>query len=51
MTGVQTCALPISRKHVVTEISFEDGRKGTITGDVRIDDMPVHGSELREAAE
>jgi len=40
-----------THKHVVTEISFEDGRKGTIAGDVRIEDMPVHASVMREAAE
>ncbi len=38
-------------KHVVTEISFEDGRKATIAGDVRIEDMPVHATVTREAAE
>ncbi len=38
-------------KHVVTEIAFEDGRKGTITGNVRIEDMDVHPAGVREAAE
>ena len=38
-------------KHVVTEIAFEDGRKGTITGDVRIEDMDVHAAVTKEAAE
>ena len=40
-----------TEKHVVTEIAFEDGRKGTITGDVRIEDMTVHATATREAAE
>ncbi len=40
-----------TQKHVVTEIVFEDGRKGTITGDVRIDDMEPYPIERREAAE
>ncbi len=40
-----------TEKHVVTEIAFEDGRKGTITGDVRIEDMQVHATAKREAAE
>ena len=43
------------RCHVVTEVTFEDGRKGTVEGDVRIIDMktyPAQGTEpLREAAE
>ena len=29
-------------KHVVTEIAFEDGRKGTIAGHVRIEDMDIY---------
>ena len=40
-----------TEKHVVTEIAFEDGRKGIITGDVKIVDMQVHPTERREAAE
>ena len=28
--------------HIKTEVTFEDGRKGTIEGNVRIVDMPVH---------
>ena len=38
-------------KHVVTEISFEDGRKGVITGDVKIEDMDVYPTAKKEAAE
>ena len=41
--------------HFAIEVTFEDGRKGTVTGDVRIVDMksyPAHAAEpLREAAE
>ena len=37
-------------KHVVTEIAFEDGRKGVITGDVKIEDMDVHAAKTRVAA-
>jgi long-chain acyl-CoA synthetase len=37
-------------KHVVTEISFEDGRKGVITGDVKIEDMDVHAAKTGVAA-
>ena len=39
--------------HIATEVTFEDGRKGTIEGDVRIVDMPVYGlaDATREAAE
>jgi long-chain acyl-CoA synthetase len=43
-----------SRAHIKTEVTFEDGRKGMIEGDVRIVDMPVHqpqGAVLKEAAE
>ena len=40
-----------TEKHVVTEIAFEDGRKGSITGDVKIEDMTVHPTAQREAAE
>jgi len=39
-----------TEKHVVTEISFEDGRKGVITGDVKIVDMEIHPT-TKEAAE
>ncbi len=39
------------RKHVVTEIAFEDGRKGTITGDVAIETMPIYPTAAKEAAE
>ncbi len=39
-----------TQKHVVTEISFEDGRKGVITGDVRIEDMDVHPAKTEAAA-
>src|SRR5262245_5380604 len=39
--------------HVVTEMTFEDGRKGVVQGDLRIIDMPIYPTrgELREAAE
>jgi long-chain acyl-CoA synthetase len=41
--------------HAVTEVTFEDGRKGTVEGDLRIVDVatyPVRAAEpLREAAE
>jgi len=41
--------------HVATEMTFEDGRKATVEGDVRIVDMQIHPSRaaepLREAAE
>jgi long-chain acyl-CoA synthetase len=41
--------------HVVTEVTFEDGRKGTIEGNVRIVDMQTYPSRaaqpMREAAE
>ena len=43
-----------SRAHIKTEVTFEDGRKGMIEGDVRIVDMPVHRPQdavLKEAAE
>jgi long-chain acyl-CoA synthetase len=41
------------RAHIRTEVTFEDGRKGVIEGDVAIVDMPVHGATepFREAAE
>jgi long-chain acyl-CoA synthetase len=40
--------------HVATEMTFEDGRKGVVEGDIRIVDMPVYPARsepLREAAE
>ena len=41
--------------HVVTEVTFEDGRKGTIEGNVRIVDMQTYPARaaqpMREAAE
>ncbi|MEL6287170.1 MAG: AMP-binding protein [Pseudomonadota bacterium] len=38
--------------HITTEVTFEDGRRGTITGDVKIVDMAETDSvPLREAAE
>ncbi|MCE1238293.1 MAG: AMP-binding protein [Hyphomicrobiales bacterium] len=40
-----------SEKHVVTEIAFEDGRKGTIAGDVKIETMTVYPTPAKEAAE
>jgi long-chain acyl-CoA synthetase len=43
-----------SRCLIKTEVTFEDGRKGTIEGDVRIADMktyPVAMAALKEAAE
>ncbi len=41
------------RGHIRTEVTFEDGRKGVIEGDVAIVDMPAHGGTetFREAAE
>lgn len=43
--GSDTC-------HIETEMTFEDGRKGTISGDVRIVDMDVHPVAVqKEAAE
>ncbi len=41
-------------KHVQTEVTFEDGRKGVIEADVEIRDMtvyPARGEGVREAAE
>ena len=42
-------------KHVETEVVFEDGRKGRIKADVRIEDARVYGgsgdAQFREAAE
>ena len=47
-SGAETC-------HIATEVTFEDGRKGKIEGDVRIADAktyPVAGqAQVREAAE
>lgn len=43
-----------ARKHVRTEVTFEDGRKGAIEADVEIRDMTIHptpGGGLQEAAE
>ena len=40
--------------HVATEMTFEDGRKGRVEGDVEIVDMPIYPATtapLREAAE
>ena len=42
--------------HVATEVTFEDGRKGVVEGDLRIVDVPTYPSRaapepLREAAE
>ena len=41
--------------HVATEVTFEDGRKGVVEGDVRIVDMQTYPSRaaepMREAAE
>jgi len=42
------------RCHITTEVTFEDGRKGTIDGDVRIVNMTIHPTgdqSVREAAE
>lgn len=40
------------RGRIRTEVTFEDGRKGVIEGDVAIVDLAVHGEEpMREAAE
>jgi long-chain acyl-CoA synthetase len=44
-----------TRCHVATEMTFEDGRKGVVEGDVRIVDVPTYpvraAQPLREAAE
>jgi long-chain acyl-CoA synthetase len=41
--------------HVATEMTFEDGRKGVVEGEVKIVDMTLHAARtpqpLREAAE
>ncbi|MEO0620063.1 MAG: AMP-binding protein, partial [Pseudomonadota bacterium] len=42
------------RCHITTEVTFEDGRRGEITGDVKIVDMTLHDATpatLKEAAE
>jgi long-chain acyl-CoA synthetase len=44
----------VKRQKIRTEVTFEDGRRGTIEGNVEIRDMPRHGAgdaALREAAE
>lgn len=39
-------------QHIKTEMTFEDGRKGTIEGDVQIRDMQTHAPQvMKEAAE
>jgi long-chain acyl-CoA synthetase len=38
-----------SEKHVATEVTFEDGRKGIIEATVRIVDMPSHPASAPEA--
>jgi long-chain acyl-CoA synthetase len=43
-----------SHCHISTPVTFEDGRKGVVEGDLRIVDMPTYTSQaqpLREAAE
>jgi long-chain acyl-CoA synthetase len=44
-----------TRCHVATEVTFEDGRKGVVEGNLRIVDMPTYpttvAEPLREAAE
>ena len=43
-----------TRRHLATEVTYEDGRKGTIEGDVAIVEMKVYPSAvatLKEAAE
>jgi long-chain acyl-CoA synthetase len=44
-----------TRLHVATEVTFEDGRKGVVEGDLRIVDVPTYPARaaepLREAAE
>jgi long-chain acyl-CoA synthetase len=41
--------------HVATQVTFEDGRKGAVEGDLRIVDVPTYlgraAEPLREAAE
>lgn len=36
--------------HIDTEVTFEDGRKGSINGDVNITDMVIYGSEYQKVA-
>ena len=38
-----------SHCQIATEVTFEDGRKGVIEGDVRIVDMPVYGAAQAHA--
>jgi long-chain acyl-CoA synthetase len=43
-----------SHCRISTPVTFEDGRKGVVEGDLRIVDMPTYASQaqpLREAAE
>ncbi len=44
-----------ARCHIATEVTFEDGRRGVVEGDLRIVDLPIHPVQavapLREAAE
>jgi long-chain acyl-CoA synthetase len=44
-----------TRCHIATEVTFEDGRRGVVEGDLRIVDLPIHPVQavapLREAAE
>ena len=42
-----------AEKHIDTEVTYEDGRKGKISATVKIEDMQTHGSAAatREAAE
>ena len=44
-----------TERHITTEVVFEDGRRGEISANVRIEDMPVYSAEespheLRETA-
>ncbi|MGE0846458.1 MAG: AMP-binding protein, partial [Flavobacteriaceae bacterium] len=43
----------ITRQQIATEVTFEDGRKGVLKGDIEIRDMPMHGDAgiMKEAAE
>jgi long-chain acyl-CoA synthetase len=43
----------VHRKHIRTEMTFEDGRKGVVEGNIEIRDMTVYPAEppIREAAE
>jgi long-chain acyl-CoA synthetase len=41
-----------TRRHISTEVTFEDGRKGVIAADIEIRDMPARAPQtLKEAAE